>query len=105
MHAMRVIAMLILLALVNTARADYESQRWYIGEYPHRIGVVGINDQVTQVCLGEERVWVDWAFGPYYLHIHPYAFLGIVSTITAVPIVLVALFFRRRYRRRHENAA
>ena len=44
--------------------ADYESQRWYVGEYPHRVGIVGINDQVTKVCLGEERVWVDRVFGP-----------------------------------------
>ena len=68
---------------------------------PQKIGIIGINDEWTRICLGEERGNVGGAVGPFTLHINPFAFVGIASALTVVPIVLGALFVRRR----HGNAA
>ena len=81
------------------ARADYESQRWTVGQEPHRIGIVGVNNDETRIYWGDE----SWDGHHLILPVHPYTFVAIVN----VPILglLLALFLRRQYRRRHENAA
>jgi hypothetical protein len=88
----------LLLAAVCAARADYETQRWYFGDYPSRVGIVGINNEWTRICLGEERVWVDRRIGPFEFHVHPYVVVGIMSGTLLV--IVFAAFFRRLYGRR-----
>ena len=83
------------------ARADYESQCWTFGQYPHRWGIVGINDEWTRISFGQEFQVseTDGSWRYIELHLHPHTFLAMVN----LPVFagVLAFFLRRRYRRRH----
>jgi hypothetical protein len=80
------------------ARADYESQRWTVGQEPHRIGIVGVNNDETRIYWGDE----SWDGHHLILPVHPYTFLAMVN----VPILVfgIAFILRGRYRRRCASA-
>jgi hypothetical protein len=92
------LAALVICGFSFLARADYESQVWAVGQYPHRIGIIGVNNDETRIFWGHE----SWPERSLIVPVHPYTFLAMVN----VPIIglVITFLLRRRYRSRHANA-
>ena len=99
-HSARIYLVALLISGFSfPARADYESQCWAVGQYPHRIGIIGVNNDETRIFWGDE----SWQGRSLILPVHPYTFVAMAN----VPVLslLLAIFLRRRYRRGHAKAA